>query len=243
MATYVAGSITAGSVTINPTNGITFNGTLSGGWTSLGPLTTVSSTTTTIPSTYLDQDRVWSRWTDVGYGTGFEVAYYNQPVWDAWVEDDEQRIARLAAEQLMRDELQARREQDSRERLAREQERMENQLAAHARALELLDDLLTEDERELRRAENRVAVRGSDGHLYWIEMHRETVHGNIVRTDEHGCSLGRACVAPRMYDVNEALPTPDGWVGQYLGLKFDATEFLSHANWSGIRDCVAQEAA
>jgi len=40
------------------------------------------------------------------------------------------------------------------------------------------------------------------------------------------------------------LPTADGWVGQYLGLKFDAVNFLSHANWSGVGRCrVAREAA
>ena len=74
-------------------------------------------------------------------------------------------------------------------------------------------------------------------------MHRETVHGNVVRTDEHGCLLGRACVAPSMYGDGGALPTADGWVGQYLGLKFDAEQFLSHANWSGVRTCRLQQAA
>jgi hypothetical protein len=47
-----------------------------------------------------------------------------------------------------------------------------------------------------------------------------------------------------MRDGYEVLPTADGWVGQYLGLKFDAETFLSHANWSGVRRCqVAQAAA
>jgi hypothetical protein len=219
---------------------------------SVGPLTLtgtgtnwVSNTTITANSIQTNvnlADQVWQGWVNMGTTTGLVVyhpeEYYNQPVWNAWVEDDEQRIARLERERVQRDELQARREQQNRERHARELEQMENQIMAHARALELLDDILTEEERALRIAEQRVAIRGSDGNLYWLEMNDRSVHGNIVRTDEHGCRLGRACVAPRMYDLGgEALPLPDGWVGQYLGLKFDAETFLSHANWSGRTTC------
>jgi hypothetical protein len=87
-----------------------------------------------------------------------------------------------------------------------------------------------------------IQVEGSDGRLYRVELHRETVHGNVIRVDEHGCILGRACVAPAMSDGREVLPNEDGWLGQYLGLKFDAAEFLSHANWSSVRDCQRQGA-
>jgi hypothetical protein len=106
----------------------------------------------------------------------------------------------------------------------------------------LLNDLLSPEEQAYRAEHGRVEIEGSDGNLYWLETHRETVHGNIVRVDEHGCHLGRACVAPGMYDGG-ALPTADGWVGQYLGLKFDAEEFLLQANWSGRYGCRQREAA
>lgn len=159
-------------------------------------------------------------------------APYNHQVWTGWVADDEASRAR-------HDELQARREQNSRERLAAQQARMEQAITARSAAMELLESLLTPDEAEFKRRYGKIEVFGSDGCLYWLELHRETVHGNIVRVDEHGCILGRACVAPRMYDeqTRGALPTADGWVGQYLGLKFDAEQFLSHANWSQLYRC------
>jgi hypothetical protein len=194
--------------------------------------------------TPVTNDRIWQYWLNTTSTTTTASITWQQPVWDAWMEDDRLYQEQRALTQQQADELQARREQRSREALAAEQARMENRLVAHSRALDLLDNLLTEDERVTRDEQQRVAVLGSDGHLYWLEMHRETVHGNIVRTDEHGCQLGRACVAPRMRDGYEVLPTADGWVGQYLGLKFDAETFLSHANWSGVRRCqVAQAAA
>jgi hypothetical protein len=179
-------------------------------------------------------DTTWAQWTNVGYTTtGLTTRYqWQDEVWGRWEEDERSEEERRQA----RDELQARREQQSRERLAREQERMENQRAAKARAQELLDMVVADEDRVP--GLDLLQFRGSDGDLYRLEMHRETVHGNVVRVDEHGCILGRACVAPGMYVAGEgALPTPDGWVGQYLGLKFDTEEFLSHANWSQVRGC------
>jgi hypothetical protein len=238
---FTSGVLTS-TLTLNSTNttGIVINGTN----LSVGPYTTSGTlAATTITANTIQYEAVWQGWVQAGH-TIDQQLYYNQPVWDAWIADDEQRAAYEAEQTRLRDAAQARREQQNRERLAREQEQMENYLVAHTRALELLDDLLTEEERALRLTEQRVAVRGSDGHLYWIEMHTESVHGNIVRTDEHGCRLGRACVAPRMYDLGgDVMPTPDGWVGQYLGLKFDAETFLSHANWSGRTQCHLVDAA
>jgi len=202
---------------------------------------TITGTINTGRITFDTADHVWQEWTTVGHTTG--TLTWQQPVWERWI-DDEATIAEIQAQ---RDELQARREQQSRERLAEAQRRAEDRLVAHARALALLDELLTPEEQAYRAEHGKVEIEGSDGHLYWLEMHRETVHGNVVRVDEHGCSLGRACVAPRMYesfdDGGGALPTPDGWVGQYLGLKFDTAEFLSHANWSGVRACRERAAA
>lgn len=199
-------------------------------WIVQGPRGAVGYYNTTTPTT-TSANIVWDQWRDVGYNTTGVV--WQEEIWGRWERDEEQ----LAEMQRQRDELQARREQQSRERLAREQELMENRLVAHSRAVELLDALLTEEERADRLQTGKITVQGSDGRLYWIETHRESVHGNIVLTDEHGCMLGRACVAPSMRGESGVLPTPDGWVGQYLGLKFDARQFLSHANWSNQGYC------
>jgi hypothetical protein len=208
------------------------------GWITYPQLTNGTASTWTSTST---DAQIWQRW--VTTGTTSTTLTWQQPIWDNWLREERVYQEQRALTQQQADELQARREARSREALAAEQARMENRVVAHARALDLLDELLTEDEREVRDAQQRVAVRGSDGHLYWLEMHRETVHGNIVRTDEHGCQLGRACVAPQMRDGYDVLPTADGWVGQYLGLKYDAATFLSHANWSGVRPCRVTERA
>jgi hypothetical protein len=214
---------TAGSLTVNHTND----------W--------ATAATSTATFTYANQ--VWDNW--VATYTTSPTLIWQDRTWDAW-DDDE---AFVAARRRQYDELQARREQNSREALAAAQQQAENRVVAHARALELLDAVVFEEDR-IPGLDLLLQIRGSDGELYRLEMHRETVHGNIVRVDEHGCILGRACVAPRMYSDTGVLPTADGWVGQYLGLKFDTAEFLSHANWSGVRTCqvpqvpaVAQEAA
>jgi hypothetical protein len=168
-----------------------------GGWITAPQYTAGTTAAWTVPVT---NDRIWQYWLNNTSTTTTASITWQQPVWDAWMRDDRIYTQQRALTQQQADELQARREQRSREALAAEQARMENRVVAHSRALDLLDNLLTEDERAVRDEQQRVAVLGSDGHLYWLEMHRETVHGNIVRTDEHGCQLGRACVAPGMRD-------------------------------------------
>jgi hypothetical protein len=162
---------------------------------------------------------------------GTAMDQYTQ-VWQSWEQWHQPIMRTIEQEQAYQDRLQAQREERSR-RLLAEKARLEG---AQDRALVLLESLVSEDERPL---EELIQLVGSDGQLYRIEMHRDTVHGNIVRVDEHGCILGRACVAPAMYDQDAglALPLADGWVGQYLGLKHDAEGFLSRANWSGMRGC------
>jgi len=159
-----------------------------------------------------------------------------------WEMTDEQREAIERAEQERRDREQAERERINRERLAREQEFQRLRQEAKDRALELLMMVLTPEERLQHENMGEIFVRGSDGHLYQLQTtSRNTVHGNIVRTDEHGCKLGTVCVAPAMHESHEegrrALPIEDGWVGQYLGLRHNAEEFLRHGNWSYVREC------
>jgi len=199
-------------------------GTTTGsGYTTYNTYVTNASSTTTYAT--------WDRWREIGYIQ--EPIQWQQEIWGQWHEDDEENRRRLEELERQRDELQRQREQRSREQLAARQAAEERLAEARPRARELLEELVAPEEwvPELE----LIQVEGSDGQLYRIELHRRTVHGNIVRVDEHGCILGRACVAPEMYvDGMTALPTEDGWVGQYLGLKFDAATFLSHANWSEI---------
>ena len=203
--------------------------------------TTATNTYTVTNATAITStEALWEKWRKSNrYTTTSTTLMWQDEVWNHW----DRIVLTPEGRRQADDELQARREQQSRERLAAQQEQMENRLVAHSRALDLLDNLLTPEEQAYRDKHQKIQIEGSDGNLYWLEMHRETVHGNVVRTDEHGCLLGRACVAPSMYGDSGTLPTADGWVGQYLGLKFDAEQFLSHANWSGVRTCRLQQAA
>lgn len=216
---------------------VLWTGSSSDIWTTWNTSTTTGSIVTGAVGTYTGTNVVWNNW--IANGTNSSTVRlweYQQPVWDNWVQE---HPFWAEVPLVVDDELQAAREQANRERLAREQQRMADRIVAHSVALDLLDSLLTPDERVTRDTQHFIEVLGTDGRLYRLETHRETVHGNIVRVDEHGCLLARACVAPGMYGEHGALPTADGWVGQYLGLKFDTVEFLSHANWSQHRECHA----
>jgi hypothetical protein len=172
----------------------------------------------------------WQEWIRADGATAWTYVDQTQ-VWAAWDEWHRPVMRSAEEEQAHQDRLQARREDESRRRLAQ----MERMAGARERARELLDELVAAD--DWVPGLDLIQVVGSDGDLYRIELHRDTVHGNVIRVDEHGCILGRACVAPSMNDDGLAMPMEDGWLGQYLGLKFDAEVFLSHANWSSVREC------
>lgn len=220
MATYTGGYSTSISTTASTTT-----------WAQwLQPMLASNATSITYATNAIT---TWDQWRDVGYIT--QPIVWQDEVWGQWHRDDITEAEYYAERQRRQDELQAQREQRSREQLAARQAQVAQMAQARVRARELLEELVAAGDwvpgLEL------IQVRGSDGQLYRVEMHRETVHGNIVKVDEHGCMLGRVCVAPAMYDGNDALPNEDGWLGQYLGLKFDAQEFLSHGNWSGVNRC------
>jgi hypothetical protein len=191
------------------------------------PWTATVWTTTRTASSIEERDYVWHTWNTTASTTYTRT----NEVWATWQEWHEPVMLSAEEQQRLDDEAQRLREERSRRRL----EEMQRIEGARERARELFDLVVAEQDKVP--GLDLLQFEGSDGHLYRIEMHRRTVHGNVVRVDEHGCSLGRACVAPRMADGNLAMPTEDGWIGQYLGLKFDAEEFLSHANWSGQRGC------
>jgi hypothetical protein len=154
--------------------------------------------------------------------------------WDNWLRWHEPVMRTAEEEQQRADQRQRQREEASRHRLA-EQARLEG---AQDRALELLELILTPEEREWRdRHDGDILVRGSDGGMY--EISQTSVHGNVRQIDEHGCVLGRVCVAPQMFDFEARLhiPLADGWIGQYLAIKHNEAEFRARGNWSFRREC------
>lgn len=216
---------------------------------------TSASTTTATYTSYFQGNQVWNGWIEANEATRLVTYTYATPiqqhVWDRWevihreTEEEarrrEQRDAEYAAElQRRADERQALREEESRRRLAL----MEKKAVAEARAGELLELLLTPEEKEYRARHHEIMVRGNAGGMYIIELH-ESVHGNVKHIDEHGCLLGRICVQPAMSEYDEAgrhhaLPLADGWVGQYLAIKFQEEVMRTTGNWSHRRVCQHQ---
>jgi hypothetical protein len=113
----------------------------------------------------------------------------------------------------------------------------EDLVLAQIRGLELLHMILTDEQQAQYDLNGMVPVRGSLGGMYEIETLYGGVHGNITKVDEHGCRLGRICVAPRMRVDGRALPLADGWVGQLLAIKTDEDAFIQTGNWSSRQPC------
>lgn len=193
-----------------------------------------NSTTTMSPTA----DRIWyENWLSLSNTTnsitltgtiGTTYLTARDTIWQYW------QNAPMTSEQLRaeQDRIQAAREEASRRALAAQQ------VAAQAkeRATELLLSILTDEEARHWQEHGEIQVRSQHGNLYVIE--RRGVHGNIRLTDEHGCMLGRICVAPRMHDEEgRTLPTEDGWLGQYLMLKHDEDLIIGRGNWSHRRPC------
>lgn len=175
-------------------------------------VTKFTNTLTTYSATTTFRDIIWNEW-------------QNEPATPDYYRTPEEIQADA-------DAAQARREEASRRALAREAVRVQ----AEDRAMELLMTLLTEEETRYYLEHDEIQVRSEHGNLYVIE--KRGVHGNIRQVDEHGCMLGRICVAPVMYDdERRALPLADGWIGQYLMLKHDEDRIIGRGNWSSRRVC------
>lgn len=185
-------------------------------------------------------DETWRSWVTAGSTTtSVTMGATANTVWTHWVATE------VTNEQHRADAEQARREFESRMQLRGERERVAEaqRLAAEERAAELLPDVLTPDQLAQYHADLEVTVQGQSGRLYVVEM-VDSVHGNLLEVDEHGCRLARMCVAPQMRDhEGGVMPRVDGWVGQILALRFNEEELLAHANRSGVRGCtvVAEE--
>ena len=180
---------------------------------------------------------IWLGWatntTTASYNT-YTAMTYQDMIWHGWQNTPITPAPYRTPEEIQADAdaAQARREEASRRQLAAKQARA----AAEDRAMELLHTLLTEEEMRHYVEHDEIQVRSQHGNLYVIE--KRGVHGNIRQVDEHGCLLGRICVAPKMYDEDcRTLPYADGWIGQYLMLKHDEDLIIGRGNWSRRADC------
>jgi hypothetical protein len=190
-------------------------------------------------STTCSQNYVWSDWNITSSSTSTTLNVQGH-VWQDWLSRDpveyqwRQPTPETAAERQARaDRLQAERERLARESLAA-QKRMEG---AQERGMELLLSILTAEERAWHDQHGEFMVRTESGRIYVIE--KRGVHGNIRETDEHGCLLGRICVAPGMMDheAGLSLPLADGWLGQYLAIKHNEEALRTIGNWSSRGPC------
>lgn len=198
--------------------------------------TGTASTTVTYD---LQADRTWYQWnTTASTTTGF---YVNDEAWVRWNQMEPINFGALLRppQYTVEDLAQMERERASRAalRAAQEAEYVEKRVMAASRALELLDMILTPDQRQERKQHQRITIQAPSGRRYEVETHRASVHGNIVEIDAHGCRLRRGCVAPGMYGDDGALPTADGWVGQVLALRHNEAELLVKTNWSNVQQC------
>jgi hypothetical protein len=190
--------------------------------------------TTNATTTTGGVDYVWDTWNTTTSST--TLAYNYQYTWQRWeaARADVEELQRIAQARL--DAEQRRREETNARRLAA-RARVEG---AEERSMELFRSLL--DVEQLAMLDNPdtncVIVRGSSGGRYQLECDHG-VHGNIVAIDEHGCMLGRLCVAPQMWSYGDAaaMPHGDGLVGQLLAIRFNEPALLAQANWSHRRPC------
>jgi hypothetical protein len=215
------------------------------------PYTTTATTTTGTP--------VWGNWNR--YGNQLQMHFVQTRITAEQVANGMAQMhvaARQTAEEVAAAVQQAaeaeqrRRERLNQRRLEQQREReisIALQATANKRAKELLESILTQEERAWYDAhvQDSVLVRGGfSGSLFVVQLNYEayqeglpgSVHGNVYRTDEHGCVLHRVCVAPRMHtEDRKVIPLHDGHVGQILAIKFDEEEFVRKGNWYAGRPC------
>lgn len=234
------GWITTPSLTFATNTTITYTQDIVwGGWT--------VGNTTTGTSTYITDEQLvrfegtgitwdWMKRTGtIGVPNPIQTEVFNR-----WQVIHEREVPSPEELQRQLDEMQRYREQEARRRLEAEQRRQraeEDRVLAQIKGLELLHMLLTDEQAEQYALNGSVPVRGSEGGMYEIDTLYGGVHGNVIQVDEHGCKLGRVCVAPRMNVDGHALPMADGWVGQLLAIKTDEVLFRQRGNWSSVRPC------
>jgi hypothetical protein len=106
-----------------------------------------------------------------------------------------------------------------------QEERQARRNAAEARARELLETLLDEEQLASYRDHEFFDVTGSAGNRYRI---RRGNSGNVHWLGDEGEILGRLCAHPSLSE--DWLPLPDVAAGQMLALVTDEPTFIGHAN-------------
>jgi hypothetical protein len=230
------------TVQYNPVNWGTLTASINNFTVNMTALTNATTTTGGVMTRWYDaqQAQTWYRWAGTnGTTTRYTITDEARVIWEGWNDQYRPTEIQMVRQEVRADVEQRAREMESRRQLQQAQylKRQEERIVAEARALELLRFILSpEQEYEMETAQ-RITVQAPSGRRYRVETHRQTVHGNVVEIDEHGCPLQRGCVAPDMYDAGGALPTADGWVGQILALQHNEEELRAKANWSDRRHC------
>lgn len=102
------------------------------------------------------------------------------------------------------------------------------QQSANTRALILLNELLTKEQREDFSKTRSFVVIGSEGHSFRISG--KTNVGNVTYFDDKG-DIADYCATPVLYDRRgKCLPIYDVLIGQMLALKTDERYFIRTAN-------------
>lgn len=108
---------------------------------------------------------------------------------------------------------------------ARYAKRQKRELEAKTRAEALLEETLSEDQRDELKRERYFTVESKTSKRRYRVRAGMGCHGNIEEVDEQGRALSNICCAPR-----GSMPEADALVGQKLWLEYDDEAFLRVAN-------------
>lgn len=183
--------------------------------------TSNTSAVTTIQAT----GPVWKIWVDTGTTAG-TASCVTDTIWTGWQTIQTGGVThwnRLVPAVPIETEAE-RRARDERYRLAVESERKAAQKrdAAKARAMELLNSFLSQEQRESLRKERFFYVRAPSGRLYRID---QGTHGNLKTVDPQTRKvIERLCIQPG------GVPEGDSMLTQKLMIETAEDALRAHAN-------------
>ena len=167
-----------------------------------------------------DSDTVWGTWIACG-GTSANA----NTVWYVWSDDIAPQYISHRPRELTPEERE-RREQQRQEAEQHRQERERQRAEANQKAEELLQGVLTQEQREQLEAMAAFEVE-TERARYRIRRGRS---GNVQELDVEGRVVARYCIHPR-----EAVPDADTMLAQKLLLEVDEAAFLRIANRTSVR--------
>lgn len=187
---------------------------------------TANSTATTIFvwdawNNGLTTNNAWQYWTATKSGTTATTC--NTITADVWCDWNGQLTYTL---QQVPAESDAEREA----RLARIRQYEENKRDAETRAKALLEESLSEKQREEMEKERYFTVESKDSKRRYRVRTDKGRHGNIEELDEQGRAVATLCCAPQ-----GAIPLGDALLGQKLALEADEEMFRKAANRTALR--------